>query len=316
MGFIVIFIMILAVTLFSGCSEKNPPVAQIQETPTKVMIGESITFSAAGSSDANGNITSYEWDFGDGNAASGVTVSHAWPEGGNYDVKLTVTDNDSLSDTAEVNVNVLIGVTIKLKTTSYSCRWPDGRVDFDIYNVTKEKLEAVGFEVVPEESDSFDATLFVTYEELNGAMYTSGVRGYIIRCNLELLDKADNLLLKKYISASTPYYVRSNQYYYEAIKSFSNCLYFKYLGNFIAVEFGVGDEVSVMISALEEMGSFADYTEQREVIIELSRTKDARAEALRNIGDKRAVEPLRQLSKDEFWARDEVTEALEKINNK
>ncbi len=68
--------------------------------------GESVTFSGAGSSDADGSITSYVWNFGDGSQATGVTVTHQYAQGGNYTVTLTVTDDDgsSHSDTATARV--------------------------------------------------------------------------------------------------------------------------------------------------------------------------------------------------------------------
>ena len=55
--------------------------------------GQSITLNAGGSSDPDGTIQSYEWDFGDGNHGSGLTVSHTFASAGVYNVTLTVTDN-------------------------------------------------------------------------------------------------------------------------------------------------------------------------------------------------------------------------------
>jgi len=52
-------------------------------------------FSGAASSDGDGTIASYSWDFGDGSAVgSGASPNHGYPSAGTYNVKLTVTDND------------------------------------------------------------------------------------------------------------------------------------------------------------------------------------------------------------------------------
>jgi PKD repeat protein len=46
------------------------------------------------STDVDGTIVTYDWDFGDGPHGSGATTSHVYPTGGTYPVTLTVTDND------------------------------------------------------------------------------------------------------------------------------------------------------------------------------------------------------------------------------
>jgi fibronectin type 3 domain-containing protein len=56
-------------------------------------IGATTTFTADGSSDPDGSISSYDWVFGDGFTASGFSVSHAYSILGVYTVTLTVTDN-------------------------------------------------------------------------------------------------------------------------------------------------------------------------------------------------------------------------------
>ena len=64
---------------------------------------ENITFN--GSATDNGTLT-YSWDFGDGNAASGQTVSHAYGSAGTYTVTLTVKDDVGLSKSTSVSVPV------------------------------------------------------------------------------------------------------------------------------------------------------------------------------------------------------------------
>jgi PKD repeat protein len=68
--------------------------------------GLSCNFDGSGSTDADGTIVSYAWDFGDGTNASGATASREFAAAGGYQVKLTVTDNQGGVGTATVPVSV------------------------------------------------------------------------------------------------------------------------------------------------------------------------------------------------------------------
>ncbi len=57
------------------------------------MVGERLSFSGADSTDPDGRIVSYAWDFGDGTTGSGVNVTHSYKAAGTYKVTLTVTDD-------------------------------------------------------------------------------------------------------------------------------------------------------------------------------------------------------------------------------
>lgn len=52
-----------------------------------------VTFNASTSVDADGTITAYAWNFGDGTTGSGQTVSHTYAASGPFNVSLVVTDN-------------------------------------------------------------------------------------------------------------------------------------------------------------------------------------------------------------------------------
>ena len=52
-------------------------------------------------------MTSYAWDFGDGQSATGVTTSHTFAAGGTYPVQLTVTDNASTTSSTTLQVQVV-----------------------------------------------------------------------------------------------------------------------------------------------------------------------------------------------------------------
>ena len=86
-------------------SNTQPPFAAIVG-PTALSEGGEGTFSAASSIDPNGSIVSYAWSFGDGATGSGDTASHAFAQDGVYVVTVTITDNDGLTATESLTVDV------------------------------------------------------------------------------------------------------------------------------------------------------------------------------------------------------------------
>jgi len=65
--------------------------------PYSGVVGSVISFDGTASSDADGTIVSYTWDFGDGGVASGLSPTHSYSVDGNFTVTLTATDNDGLT---------------------------------------------------------------------------------------------------------------------------------------------------------------------------------------------------------------------------
>lgn len=82
----------------------NPaPIAVIQT----VRSGLTMRFVANRSSDAGGRITDYRWDFGDGSTGAGVLTVHRYASEGAYTVTLTVTDNESATDVASTQIEMI-----------------------------------------------------------------------------------------------------------------------------------------------------------------------------------------------------------------
>ncbi|MFL0457507.1 PKD domain-containing protein [Brachybacterium paraconglomeratum] len=73
---------------------------------TSSVSGLDVSVDGAASSDEDGSIVSYAWDFGDGATATGVTASHEYAEAGTYDVSLTVTDDEGATHGVTQSVTV------------------------------------------------------------------------------------------------------------------------------------------------------------------------------------------------------------------
>ncbi len=94
---------IYPVTVSTGASQS--PRAVIQ-APLTAPVNTTVSFNGSASSDPDGIINQYEWDFGDGNTASGPQVTNIFTTAGIYTVKLTVTDSDNLSNTTFQDISV------------------------------------------------------------------------------------------------------------------------------------------------------------------------------------------------------------------
>ena len=84
------------------------PSADFSFSPSNPLTDETVDFDGAVSSDSDGSINSYEWDWtNDGNyEGSGSSPAHSYPDDGSYTVKLRVTDDDGAISTTTKTVNV------------------------------------------------------------------------------------------------------------------------------------------------------------------------------------------------------------------
>ncbi len=89
-------------------SGSRSPVADMDVEPTSGQAPLAVEFSAAGSTDPEGEALEYAWDFdGDGTTdATGVETSHTYTENGRYDARLTVTDPAGKTGTVTTPITV------------------------------------------------------------------------------------------------------------------------------------------------------------------------------------------------------------------
>ena len=87
-----------------------PPTAALSLSKSSIKSGQSITADASGSTDPDKSpITTYQFSCGTGTVLppqSSPTATCTYPSTGTFQVKVTVTDTDGLSDTATKAVKV------------------------------------------------------------------------------------------------------------------------------------------------------------------------------------------------------------------
>jgi len=79
------------VTITDDAGTNKPPVAVMNYTQN----AGTFLFDAKGSSDSDGTIVDYKWDFGDGVSGTGSAVSHQYNGSGIFAVTLSVIDNNN-----------------------------------------------------------------------------------------------------------------------------------------------------------------------------------------------------------------------------
>lgn len=83
-----------------------PPVALINADATEGLAPLPINFFGSGSTDSDGTIVGYHWDFGDGITSELADPVHTYLQPGNYQAALTVSDNQGA--TANASTNILV----------------------------------------------------------------------------------------------------------------------------------------------------------------------------------------------------------------
>ncbi|WP_277999761.1 PKD domain-containing protein [Halocatena marina] len=92
----------------SGGGDNEAPTASFTTSPATPAPEQQVSFDASGSSDADGSINSYEWDFtSDGTTdATEQTATHTYTTAGDYLVTLTVTDDAGATAASSTTITV------------------------------------------------------------------------------------------------------------------------------------------------------------------------------------------------------------------
>ena len=128
----------------------QPPVAAFSATPTVGRAPLKVDVDASASSDAEGPISQFDWQFGDGGKASGKTASHVYDKAGKYTITLNVSDSSGQTATSTRQIEVTDDSASPLPTASFVFS-PTGDaapidVDFDASGSTSAEAPIVSYD--------------------------------------------------------------------------------------------------------------------------------------------------------------------------
>ena len=86
-------------------TSNQAPIAMLTASPTSGEAPLSVVFTGSLSTDDNG-VVSYNWDFGDGNSSTTADPVHIYSAAGSYLAQLTVSDQEGLTDTTSITIDV------------------------------------------------------------------------------------------------------------------------------------------------------------------------------------------------------------------
>lgn len=103
-GYVMLVALVMATTSLAGCTgvldTTVAPRASLNAYPLQIQEGETVTFDARNSDAVEGVITTYKWDFGDGQVSETISgfTSHTYASFGVFNAQLTITNDQGGTD--------------------------------------------------------------------------------------------------------------------------------------------------------------------------------------------------------------------------
>lgn len=166
-------ILLISIIACAFLSTAQAPTADFSASSTEVCLGDPINFNDQ-STPGISPLTTWSWDFGDGNSATGVNVSHTYAAEGTYTVTLVVTAQNGQAD-PEVKVDYIVvnslpnvafttsgnGCTVPFDVTFNNTSDPGLNYNWDFGNGQNSTAASPG-NVTYNTSGNFTATLTAT----------------------------------------------------------------------------------------------------------------------------------------------------------
>jgi len=190
----------LTVADTKGLSDYKTRDIHVNKKPTADFVysvnGTDVTFVSTSMDD--GSIVSWEWDFEDGKTGSGEVVSHSYSLVGSYEVNLTVTDDDGVTDSTTKGITVS-----EVPNVIYV---PDGyaRIQWAVDNAS------AGDTIIVRDGTYYENVVVnkhLTLKSENGSAYTTingGGSGHVVRIT------ADNVRIEGFTVTGSGWYEYDN----------------------------------------------------------------------------------------------------------
>lgn len=129
----------ITVTDDGSSAGNSSPDASFTASPTSGEAPLNVAFDASDSTDSDGSITSYSWDFGDGYSDSGVAPDHTYSSSGTYSAELTVIDDDNASDSTTTTIDVWSSNSSSgsADITALDSMWYETNLDYQVVGEVK-----------------------------------------------------------------------------------------------------------------------------------------------------------------------------------
>lgn len=176
---------------FSGCTEQEitdnngdgnkSPNASVSANPTVGNAPLTVYFAGSGS-DSDGSITSYYWNFDDGETSTEQNPSHEFQTSGTYTVTFIVADNDDATDTDTIKITVSATLSNNIPICSLSASPTSGDAPLTVtFSMDAEDLDGtisfweldVDNDGTSEFSDSGESPSGKQYIYTNSGEYTA-----------------------------------------------------------------------------------------------------------------------------------------------
>lgn len=143
------------------------PVAVFSFAPADPALGDTVEFDASSSTDADGQIISYSWNFGESgeSSATSVLVSYDYSTTGTFAAVLMTTDDDGATSTATANIviaapRVPIADHIVISEILFDAEGSDNKKEFiELYNPTDTAIDLEDWELRYERANGNDFRL-------------------------------------------------------------------------------------------------------------------------------------------------------------
>jgi len=106
--------LLVSISCLASYLYAQSPIANFTANPLTVCVGQNVNFTNTSSANGGLALSSYQWDFGDGNAATTTNAAHAFSTAGTFTITLVATNANGVADAeikpAYITVNPLPNV--------------------------------------------------------------------------------------------------------------------------------------------------------------------------------------------------------------